>query len=24
LYYVINIFMELGQAWLERQTAYRR
>lgn len=24
LYYVVNIFMELGQAWLERQTAYRR
>jgi len=24
LYYLINIFMELGQAWLERQTAYRR
>lgn len=24
LYYVINIFMELGQAWLERQAAYRR
>jgi len=23
LYYVVNIFMELGQAWLERQTAYR-
>lgn len=23
LYYLINIFMELGQAWLERQTAYR-
>lgn len=24
IYYVINIFMELGQAWLERQTAFRR
>ncbi|MHA7879677.1 MAG: amino acid ABC transporter permease [Saccharospirillum sp.] len=24
LYYLINILMELGQAWLERQTAYRR
>lgn len=24
LYYLINIFMELGQAWLERQAAYRR
>lgn len=24
MYYIINIFMELGQAWLERQTAYRR
>ncbi|WP_028669550.1 amino acid ABC transporter permease [Saccharospirillum impatiens] len=24
MYYVINILMELGQAWLERQTAYRR
>lgn len=24
MYYLINILMELGQAWLERQTAYRR
>ena len=24
MYYVINILMELGQAWLERRTAYRR
>ena len=24
MYYVINILMELGQAWLERKTAYRR
>lgn len=24
IYYVINIVMELGQAWLERQTAFRR
>lgn len=24
IYYVINIFMELGQAWVERQTAFRR
>ena len=23
IYYVVNIFMELGQAWLERRTAYR-
>ncbi|MBZ2168248.1 MULTISPECIES: amino acid ABC transporter permease [Marinobacter] len=23
MYYVINIVMELGQAWLERQTSYR-
>ncbi|GGX45051.1 amino acid ABC transporter permease [Saccharospirillum salsuginis] len=24
IYYAINILMELGQAWLERQTAFRR
>lgn len=24
IYYLINIFMEIGQAWLERATAYRR
>jgi polar amino acid transport system permease protein len=24
MYYMVNIFMELGQAWLERKTAYRR
>ena len=24
MYYIINVFMELGQVWLERKTAYRR
>ncbi|EAR08159.1 amino acid ABC transporter permease [Reinekea blandensis] len=24
MYYIINVFMELGQVWLERLTAYRR
>jgi len=24
IYYIINIFMELGQSWLEKQTAFRR
>jgi len=24
IYYLINIIMELGQSWLERQTSYRR
>ena len=24
MYYIVNIFMELGQVWLERMTAYRR
>lgn len=24
MYYIVNVFMELGQVWLERITAYRR